>query len=63
MLKLVKRTDAYQKKLVLQESEDVTKDCTPRRKARQRAMNIAKDLIPASQRQFIVGRPSWPTDN
>jgi hypothetical protein len=63
MLKLIKRTDTYQRKLQAQEHSDEAKDYTPRRKARQRALNIAKDLVPASKRQFVVGRPSWPTDH
>lgn len=37
-------------------------DTTPRRKARCKAMKEAKEMHSARQRQFVVGRPSWPLD-
>jgi DEAD/DEAH box helicase domain-containing protein len=36
---------------------------TPRREARKRAVKNAKELHPASERQFVVGRVSWPLDS
>ena len=38
------------------------KDITPRRKARQRALQTARDMQSARDRQIVVGRPSWPLD-
>ena len=39
----------------------VTED-TPRRLARKRALEFAKDLESAKKRSVVVGRPSWPAD-
>lgn len=36
---------------------------SPRRRKRERAMEIAKDLDNARERQMVVGRPSWPMDH
>jgi ATP-dependent helicase YprA (DUF1998 family) len=36
---------------------------TPRRKARSKAMAHAKEMRSARDRQFVVGRPSWPMDS
>jgi len=35
---------------------------TPRRFARKRALEYAKNLEPAQKRSVVVGRPSWPAD-
>lgn len=35
---------------------------SPRRKKRERAMRVAKDIDSARERQVVVGRPSWPMD-
>ena len=35
---------------------------TPRREARKRALEYAKDLEPAKKRSVVVGRQSWPAD-
>lgn len=37
-------------------------DTTPRRRARQNAMKQAKELHSARDRQFVVGRVTWPLD-
>lgn len=37
-------------------------DTTPRRKARQKAMQKAKEMQSSRDRQFVVSRPSWPLD-
>ena len=37
-------------------------DDTPRRLARKRALEFAKDLEAAKKRSVVVGRPSWPAD-
>ena len=37
-------------------------DGTPRRNKRKRALRAAKEMRPARDRQFVVGRPSWPLD-
>ena len=39
----------------------ITED-TPRRLARKRALEFAKDLESAKKRSVVVGRPSWPAD-
>jgi DEAD/DEAH box helicase domain-containing protein len=38
------------------------KPMTPRRKARSKALRSAKEMRSARDRQFVVGRPSWPLD-
>jgi DEAD/DEAH box helicase domain-containing protein len=38
------------------------KQLTPRREARRRAVKKAKELHSANERQFVVGRVSWPLD-
>jgi ATP-dependent helicase YprA (DUF1998 family) len=38
------------------------KPITPRRKARSKALQSAKEMRSARDRQFVVGRPSWPLD-
>jgi len=35
---------------------------TPRREARKRALEYAKDLETAKKRSVVVGRQSWPAD-
>ena len=42
-------------------TNEVTED-TPRRLARKRALEFAKDLESAKKRSVVVGRPSWPAD-
>ena len=37
------------------------RDGTPRKKARSRALEEAKDLNSARERLFVVGRATWPT--
>jgi DEAD/DEAH box helicase domain-containing protein len=56
-------TASPSRKKVARKSEsgvDVT--WSPRRKARALAMQKAKDLPAARDRQIVVGRPSWPMD-
>lgn len=36
---------------------------TPRRKKRQKALRNSHDLVSARNRNIVVGRVSWPTDN
>jgi DEAD/DEAH box helicase domain-containing protein len=36
---------------------------TPRRKARAKALDIAKDIQTARDRSIVVGRPAWPLDD
>ena len=65
-LELIQRTDLYKKNLASVTTPTgrcSNVDITPRRKARERALTNAKELLSASQRQFVIGRPSWPTDN
>jgi hypothetical protein len=42
--------------------QEVSSIASPRRKKRERAMRVAKDIDSARERQMVVGRPSWPTD-
>lgn len=77
MLKRLKQTDRYlhntkdDKKIEAVDPETPQKLArtsgspdigSPRRKARERALRSAKDISGASQRQMVVGRPSWPMD-
>jgi DEAD/DEAH box helicase domain-containing protein len=67
MLERVKATDLYKKRLDSADSSSAKDgtaiDTTPRRKARLEALKRAKEMHPARQRQFVVGRPSWPLDD
>lgn len=53
------------KEAVEDDSESPTKEMfgTPRRKERQKALRNSHDLVSARNRNIVVGRPSWPTDN
>jgi DEAD/DEAH box helicase domain-containing protein len=68
MLHRIKTTDLYKQNTDMDTEESsvssgkVQVDTTPRRKARQKAMQKAKELSSARDRQFVVGRPSWPLD-
>ena len=71
MLERIKQTDKY-KRNTGKDSEmnntsagccDEPKECTPRRKARDKAMRKAKEMHSARDRQFVVGRPTWPLDD
>lgn len=78
LLKRLKQTDLYQHSMKqkaeaggIDDSETPQKlartggspdIASPRRKARERALRSAKDIQGASERQMVVGRPSWPMD-
>jgi DEAD/DEAH box helicase domain-containing protein len=67
MLERIKSTDFYKQNAAIGQDEPAKRkvdslDTTPRRKARRRAMEQAKEMHSARQRQFVVGRPSWPLD-
>ena len=72
-LELIKRTDKYRHNMV---SVDTTintttdenivksrKDLTPRRMKRHVALQNAKEMGSVSERQYVVGRVSWPLDH
>lgn len=66
-IQMIKRTEAYKCSGLesigpdIMKSQQVdAKDTTPRRKSRNRALQKAKDMEGASERQFVIGRPSWP---
>jgi len=69
MLGRIKKTSLYQANaLQLQDRtvENTNSNVgfgTPRRKQRQKALKNAANLVSARQRNIVVGRPSWPTDN
>jgi ATP-dependent helicase YprA (DUF1998 family) len=66
MLKRIKETQIYQQHTSPEKEGGIASsenDTTPRRKARSKAMKEAKELHSARQRQYVVGRPSWPLDN
>jgi DEAD/DEAH box helicase domain-containing protein len=69
MLERIKTTDLYKSTVELDSKVDFKKgearpgvDTTPRRRARQNAMRQAKELHSARDRQFVVGRVTWPLD-
>mmetsp|Transcript_34013 Transcript_34013/g.82469 ORF Transcript_34013/g.82469 Transcript_34013/m.82469 type:complete len:1203 (+) Transcript_34013:185-3793(+) len=78
LLKRLKQTDVYLHNMKKKAEADADADtetpqklartsgspdiASPRRKARERAMRSAKDISGASQRQTVIGRPSWPMD-
>lgn len=41
---------------------EASKSNTPRRKARAKALDLAKDIQAARDRSIVVGRPAWPLD-
>ena len=43
-------------------AKEMSSPSTPRRRARARALQNAKDMSGARDRQVVVGRPSWPFD-
>ncbi|CAB9498630.1 dependent helicase HRQ1 [Seminavis robusta] len=68
MLQRLKQSDRYKANVKASEEEPETRerptndDGTPRKKRRTQALRHAKDLDSARGRLFVVGRPSWPTD-
>jgi hypothetical protein len=64
-IKLSKLYIENSKEAVEDDSESPTKEMfgTPRRKERQKALRNSHDLVSARNRNIVVGRPSWPTDN
>jgi DEAD/DEAH box helicase domain-containing protein len=66
MIQKMQRSDLYKRNAEVKEAAKIehgTKDDgSPRKKARTQAMRHAKDLQSARERLFVVGRPSWPTD-
>ena len=69
MLGRIKLSPLYQKNLLAMEKEKDNEIVetevfgTPRRKRRQKALTNAYNLVSARQRNVVVGRPSWATDN
>jgi DEAD/DEAH box helicase domain-containing protein len=65
MLDRIKRTTLYRinEKAWLETKQlppSPSRNLTPRRKAQRQAMKNAKEMRGARDRQFVVGRPSWP---
>ena len=50
------------KKRLQQESPPSSSDGTPLKLSRAEALKRCKDLTGAKNRQFVIGRPSWPMD-
>jgi ATP-dependent helicase YprA (DUF1998 family) len=66
MLRRIRETQIYQDYTSLEQEgrkASLENDTTPRRKSRNKAMKEAKEMHSARQRQYVVGRPSWPLDN
>lgn len=63
MFDRIKATKAYRLNLGRAEmtAQSSTPDITPRRASRQKRLRRAKE-IPLTDRSFVVGRTSWPTD-
>jgi hypothetical protein len=61
MLQRLERSDLY-KNNASRCHPTACEDGTPRKKARSQALRQAKDMNSARERLFVVGRPSWPTD-
>lgn len=63
-LQIIRRTEMYQQAaghdVHVQAQENTTNDTTPRRKRRNRSLQKAKEMHGARERQFVIGRPSWP---
>jgi DEAD/DEAH box helicase domain-containing protein len=66
MLQRIRTTDLYKGTIALDSTDFGDNkegvDTTPRRRARQNAMRQAKELHSARDRQFVVGRVTWPLD-
>jgi DEAD/DEAH box helicase domain-containing protein len=66
MVQRMQQSDLYKKNAKVTKAgiveQGMSDDGTPRKKARTQAMRHAKDLQSARERLFVVGRPSWPTD-
>lgn len=62
MLDQIKRTALYQENVAAVDGEKLGNEMTPRRRARLKALKTAKEMHSARERQFMVGRPSWPMD-
>ena len=67
MLERIKSTDLYKSTSALDTEEAFLHmkdevDTTPRRQARHQAMQHAKELNSARDRQYVVGRVAWPLD-
>lgn len=64
MLERIKQTGEYKRRAAEIENDcnEVvkSKESTPRRNAREKAMQKAKEMSFARDRQYVVGRPSWP---
>jgi ATP-dependent helicase YprA (DUF1998 family) len=67
-LQMIKQTELYQQSVdgiaivssTVSSQQTTEIDTTPRRKSRNRALQRAKEMNGASERQFVIGRPSWP---
>lgn len=64
MLKRLHQSDLYKDTATPKtlERNQPMEDSTPRKKARAQALRHAKDMAAAKERLFVVGRPSWPTE-
>ena len=62
MLKRLMQSDPYKDIANAMEAVSVEVTETPRKKSRDKALRHAKDMTSAKERLFVVGRPSWPTD-
>jgi DEAD/DEAH box helicase domain-containing protein len=67
IIQRIQETDLYQQfaKAATEDpnaSKAADSPITPRRKARSKALEKAKEMRSARDRQFVVGRPSWPLD-
>jgi DEAD/DEAH box helicase domain-containing protein len=63
LLSRIQETEQYrQNEGSTKEGERCVQKLTPRRDARRKAVNSAKELHGARERQFVVGRVSWPLD-
>lgn len=62
MLKRLQQSEQYKDNRSSRESP-INEASTPRKKARTQALRHAKDMSSAKERLFVVGRPSWPTDD
>ena len=70
MLERLERTDLFKENAKLAHlagdtegpSSPLALNLTPRRQARHQALRRAKELLPARNRQYMVGRVSWPME-
>jgi DEAD/DEAH box helicase domain-containing protein len=63
LLSRIQETELYRiNERSTQQGKGSAEQLTPRREARRKAVNSAKELHGARERQFVVGRVSWPLD-